>query len=133
MTRMVLTALALLLATSPVVSLATKPAGKVLQLKPAPTPKAISLGYELASVTNGEALTRTQLDKVFRETFPKQLAANPQFVEIENMYPGFSAQLVDRIGRIITDAIDCYLRERPEAERKMVDDLAGRRTRGQRG
>jgi hypothetical protein len=25
--------------------------------------------------------------------------------------------------RIITDAIDCYLRERPEAERRMVDEL----------
>lgn len=32
--------------------------------------------------------------------------------------------------RIITDAIDCYLRERPEAERKMVEELAGRRSRG---
>ena len=31
--------------------------------------------------------------------------------------------------RIITDAIDCYLRERPEAERRMVNDLAGRRAR----
>ena len=31
--------------------------------------------------------------------------------------------------RIITDAIDCYLRERSEAERKLVDDLAGRRVR----
>ena len=28
--------------------------------------------------------------------------------------------------RIITDAIDCYLRERPEPERRMVDELAGR-------
>jgi predicted DNA-binding protein len=28
--------------------------------------------------------------------------------------------------RIITDAIDCYLRERPEAERLMIDELAGR-------
>jgi hypothetical protein len=28
--------------------------------------------------------------------------------------------------RIITDAIDCYLRARPEAERRMVDELAGR-------
>jgi len=28
--------------------------------------------------------------------------------------------------RIITDAIDCYLRERPEAEQRMVDELAGR-------
>lgn len=28
--------------------------------------------------------------------------------------------------RIITDAIDCYLRERPEPERQMVDELAGR-------
>jgi len=31
--------------------------------------------------------------------------------------------------RIITDAIDCYLRERTDAERKMVDELAGRRAR----
>lgn len=31
--------------------------------------------------------------------------------------------------RIITDAIDCYLAARSEAERKMVDDLAGRRLR----
>jgi len=28
--------------------------------------------------------------------------------------------------RIITDAIDCYLRERPEAERRIVDDLLRR-------
>jgi len=28
--------------------------------------------------------------------------------------------------RIITDAIDCYLRERPEAERRIVDDLIRR-------
>lgn len=34
--------------------------------------------------------------------------------------------------RIITDAIDCYLAGRSEAERKMVDDLAGRRTRARR-
>lgn len=34
--------------------------------------------------------------------------------------------------RIITDAIDCYLRERSDAERKMVDELAGRRTRKHR-
>ena len=35
--------------------------------------------------------------------------------------------------RIITDAIDCYLGQRTEAERKMVDDLAGRRNRSRRG
>jgi predicted transcriptional regulator len=28
--------------------------------------------------------------------------------------------------RIITDAIDCYMRERPEAEQRMVDELVGR-------
>jgi predicted transcriptional regulator len=28
--------------------------------------------------------------------------------------------------RIITDAIDCYFRERPEPERRMVDEIAGR-------
>jgi hypothetical protein len=28
--------------------------------------------------------------------------------------------------RLITDAIECYLRERPEAERRMVDDMIGR-------
>lgn len=31
--------------------------------------------------------------------------------------------------RIITDAIDFYLAGRSEAERKMVNDIAGRRTR----
>jgi hypothetical protein len=34
--------------------------------------------------------------------------------------------------RIITDAIDCYLNARSEAERKMVDELAGRRSRARR-
>ncbi len=34
--------------------------------------------------------------------------------------------------RIITEAIDCYLSERTEAERKMVDELAGRRARAAR-
>jgi predicted DNA-binding protein len=28
--------------------------------------------------------------------------------------------------RIITDAIDCYLKDRPEAERRMVNELVGR-------
>ena len=28
--------------------------------------------------------------------------------------------------RIITDAIDCYLRERPEPERRMVEELSSR-------
>ena len=32
--------------------------------------------------------------------------------------------------RIITDAIDCYLRERPEPERRMVDELSGRARAG---
>ena len=39
--------------------------------------------------------------------------------------------------RIITDAIECYLRERPEPEQRMVEDLAGRArgrsTRSHRG
>ena len=35
-------------------------------------------------------------------------------------------------GRIITEAIDCYLAGRSEAERNMVDDLAGRRVRMRR-
>jgi hypothetical protein len=28
--------------------------------------------------------------------------------------------------RIVTDAIECYLRERPEGEQRMVNDLVGR-------
>jgi hypothetical protein len=28
--------------------------------------------------------------------------------------------------RVITDAIDCYAGQRPEAERRLVDELAGR-------
>jgi hypothetical protein len=28
--------------------------------------------------------------------------------------------------RIISDAIECYLRDRPEGEQRMVDDLVGR-------
>jgi predicted transcriptional regulator len=28
--------------------------------------------------------------------------------------------------RIITDAIECFLRDRPEAEQRMVDELVGR-------
>jgi len=28
--------------------------------------------------------------------------------------------------RIITDAIDCYLRERTESERRIVEEIAGR-------
>jgi len=28
--------------------------------------------------------------------------------------------------RIITEAIECYMKERPEPERRMVDELAGR-------
>jgi hypothetical protein len=34
--------------------------------------------------------------------------------------------------RIITDAIEVYLQQRPESERKMVDDLANRRSRSSR-
>jgi predicted DNA-binding protein len=32
--------------------------------------------------------------------------------------------------RIVTDAIECYLRDRPEAERRMVAELAGRSRTG---
>ena len=31
--------------------------------------------------------------------------------------------------RLVSEAIECYLRERPQAERRLVDELAGR-TRG---
>ena len=31
--------------------------------------------------------------------------------------------------RIITEAIDCYLRDRPDAERRMVDEIASRARR----
>ena len=35
--------------------------------------------------------------------------------------------------RIITEAIDCYVRERPEAERRMIEELVSRaRVRGAR-
>jgi hypothetical protein len=35
--------------------------------------------------------------------------------------------------RIIIEAIDCYLREQPESERRMVDELVGRsRSRARR-
>jgi hypothetical protein len=35
--------------------------------------------------------------------------------------------------RIISDAIECYFRERPEPERRMVDELAGRTKARMRG
>jgi predicted DNA-binding protein len=36
--------------------------------------------------------------------------------------------------RLISDAIECYLRDRPEAEQKMVNELVGRsRTRTLKG
>src|SRR6184192_3266605 len=37
--------------------------------------------------------------------------------------------------RLISDAIECYLRDRPETERRLVDELVGRsgaRSRGRR-
>jgi predicted transcriptional regulator len=35
--------------------------------------------------------------------------------------------------RLIADAIECYVRDRPESERRIVDELAGRsRARAQR-
>ena len=34
--------------------------------------------------------------------------------------------------RVITDAIECYLKERPEPERRIVDDLAVRARGGRR-
>lgn len=35
--------------------------------------------------------------------------------------------------RIIIDAVECYLREQPESERRMIDELVGRsRTRARR-
>ena len=36
--------------------------------------------------------------------------------------------------RVVSDAIECYLRDRPEGEQRMVDDLVGRsRLRSLRG
>jgi predicted DNA-binding protein len=34
--------------------------------------------------------------------------------------------------RVITDAIECYVKDRPEPERRLVDDLAGRARGGRR-
>lgn len=34
--------------------------------------------------------------------------------------------------RIVTEAIDCYLRARSEAERKIIEELAGRRARSRK-
>jgi predicted DNA-binding protein len=34
--------------------------------------------------------------------------------------------------RLLSDAIDCYLRERPEGERKLIDELLSRSRRAQK-
>ena len=45
-------------------------------------------------------------------------------------YTGFMALNEEKlnafVGRFISDAIECYIRERPEAEQRMVDELANR-------
>lgn len=64
-----------------------------------------ALGLQLAEITNSEALSRVQLDKMLRETFPKQMAANPDFVELESMFPGVSAKVVDALAPIVMTGV----------------------------
>lgn len=70
-----------------------------------PSAEAVALGYQIAQVTNSEALTRTQLNKLLGETLPKQFAANPDFVELESRFSGISAAYIAKLSPLIIDAV----------------------------
>lgn len=60
--------------------------------------------YELAKVTNSEAMNRVQLDKLLNDTLPKQFAANPDFVELEAAFPGITRKVIDSVRSIAVEA-----------------------------
>lgn len=67
---------------------------------PAPAPAAVdparlALGTELARLTNGEDVSNAQLRKMFSDTMPKALAANPDIAAMEKQYPGIIAAMLD--------------------------------------
>lgn len=59
--------------------------------------------YELAKVTNSEAMNRVQLDKLLSDTLPKQFAANPDFVELEAAFPGIIKKIIDAVRPIVVE------------------------------
>jgi hypothetical protein len=60
-----------------------------------------ALGYAIAELTNSEALTRVQFDKMLKDTLPKQLGANPDFIELEAAIPGITDKVIDAMAPII--------------------------------
>ena len=61
----------------------------------------LQLGTELGRLMNSEEVTRAQSEKLFEETLPKSLAANPDFQALEAKYPGISKAAIDAMQPVL--------------------------------
>jgi len=75
----------------------------------APAQGSMALGLEMASLLNNADSTSRQMVKVFDETMPSVLAANPDLAELETEYPGILKRMIEAM--------------RPEIERQVVGGL----------
>lgn len=75
----------------------------------APAQGSLALGKEMASLLNDAESTNRQMVKLFDETMPSVLAANPDVAELEAEYPGMIKRMIEAM--------------RPEIERQVRDGL----------
>lgn len=58
----------------------------------------IAVAGQVARVTNSEALTTAQIDKMLNETFPKVFGGDPDMAALEKEYPGLIKALIAAVG-----------------------------------
>lgn len=69
------------------------------------TPAKLALGREIAVLLNDGEVMHIQFDKMFNETMPKQLGADPNFQVLEKQYPGLIVYLVTASRPVIEKAM----------------------------
>ena len=75
----------------------------------APAQGSLALGVEIAALLNNAESTSRQMVKLFDETMPSVLAANPDMAELEAEYPGIIQRMIEAM--------------RPEVEKQVVGGL----------
>lgn len=63
-------------------------------VKVAPTTASLAKALTLAEMLNSETLTRRQIARAYTDTMPKQIGQRPEFAEMERLYPGIVAAVI---------------------------------------
>lgn len=63
-------------------------------VKITPTKASLAKALTLAEMLNSEDLTRRQIARAYTDTMPKQIGQRPEFVEMERLYPGIVAAVI---------------------------------------